>query len=84
MNPIRIEAVSDSASLIAGCVYANILYKVSRISEDRAKGLAEVHDNLTIGVPEGNAKAIVDVAKSVLNSTSGTIGEPLEDTEDGV
>ena len=53
-----IEALSDSASLIAGCVYANIRNKVTRISEDRAKGLAEVNDNLALGVLVGSSKAI--------------------------
>ena len=85
MNPIRIEALSDSASLIAGCIHANVLNKVAISSVEGANNLAVVNDYLAPGVLVDIAYATLDVPNSsMVNHIYNIPTEPPEDTEDGV
>ena len=77
--------MSDSASLIAGCIHANVLNKVAISSVEGANNLAVVNDYLAPGVLVDIAYAIFDVPNSSLvNHFYSLPTEPLEDTEDGV
>ena len=77
--------MSDSASLIAGCIHANVLNKVAISSVEGANNLAVVNDYLAPGVLVDIAYAIFDVPNSSLvNHFYSLPTEPLEVTEDGV